>query len=204
MWVFSDLKQRFKLATAAYEMDKVHILTTYFYSSKRRRVRLICFSKRCCSWSMSTHDCKIFDLDEPKGSPNHYISVVSLHSTWRVAFKQSYTDKWFFLMVLKLHTFPLIEGQNQYRLFGMFLYGMPIHRSISYKNDKGLFSRYGNPTKGKWHSQNHNGAWNCRHVLLGGPQRSLLANGNGDETIRSCVEASRNYPIFYPKSKLSR
>lgn len=42
-------------------------------------------------------------------------------------------------MVLKLHTFPLIEGQNQYRLFEKFLYGMPDHRSISNKNDKGLF-----------------------------------------------------------------
>lgn len=65
---------------------------------------------------MTAHDLKISDVDEPEGSPDHYMSIVSLYSTWRVAFQAPYAEKWFAWMVLKLQPPAVIYGQIKYRL----------------------------------------------------------------------------------------
>lgn len=58
----------------------------------------------------------------------------------------------------------------------------------------------GKRVKGKWHSKFTMALATAGMCCLGGPQRSLfnlLANGNGDETIRSDGDAFRSLDVFW-------
>lgn len=64
----------------------------------------------------------------------------------------------------------------------------------------------GKRAKGKWHSKFTMALATAGMCCLGGPQRSLfnlLANGNGDETIRSNGDAFRSLDVFWAIERIS-